>query len=98
MGKYRPNSEFINQLISLCHRVREENNNRQFVGGKNINERAIRDISLRREEMALLNQIYKFVLKHHRKILLATLIISSPIVYRIANTSIKYISKVLWLQ
>ena len=96
MGKYRPNSEFINQFISLCHRVREENNNRQFVGGKNINERAIRDISLRREEMALLNQIYKFVLKHHRKILLATLIISSPIVYRIANTSIKYISKVLW--
>ena len=72
MGKYRPktpNSEFINQFISLCHRVREENNNRQFIGGNNINERAIRDISLRREEMTLPNQIYKFVRRHQGKLL-----------------------------
>ena len=81
MGKYRPNSEFIHQFISLCHRVRDENNNRQFIGGKNINVRAIRDISLRRNEMALPNQIYKFVLEHYRKIILATLIISSPVIY-----------------
>ena len=95
-GIYPPNSEFIRQFFSLCLRVREENNNRQFIGGKNINERAIRDISFRREEMALPNQNYKFVLKHHRKIILATLVISSPVIHRIANTSIKYISEVLW--
>ena len=45
MGKYCPNSEFVRQFIILRKRVKDENNNRQFIGGNNINGRAIKDIS-----------------------------------------------------
>ena len=93
MGKYRPNSEFILQFISLCKRVRDENNNREFIGGKNINERAIRDITMRRDEMALSNQIFTFVRRHPRKLLLAMLIASTPVIYRFVYSTVKYISK-----
>ena len=76
MGKYCPNSEFVRQFIILCKRVKDENNNRQFIGGNNINGRAIKDISSRREEMALQNQICRFVRRNQLKLLIAGLVLS----------------------
>ena len=96
MGKYRPNNIFVQEFISLCHRVRDENNNRQFIGGKNINQRAIRDITTRRQEMTLKNQIFKFTRRHHKKLILAMILVSTPVIYRIVYASVSYISKMLY--
>ena len=95
MGKYRPNNIFVDQFISLCHRVREENNNRPFVGGRNVNETAIRDITARREEMTLQYRIFKFARRHNRTILLTMFLLSTPIIYRIISKSAEHISKLV---
>ena len=95
MGKYRPNNIFVDEFISLCHRVREENNNRQFVGGRDVNERAIRDITARREEMTLQYRIFKFARRHNRTILLAMFLLSTPVIYRIFSVTSRHISKLL---
>ena len=96
MGKYRPNNIFVQEFISLCHRVRDENNNRQFIGGKNINQRAILDITTRRQEMTLKNQIFKFTRRHHKKLILAMILVSTPVMYRIVYAFVSYISKMFY--
>ena len=93
MGKYRPNNIFVDQFISLCHRVREENNNRQFVGGRNVNERAIRDITARGEEMTLQYRFFKFARRHNRAILLGMFLLSTPVIYRVLSSTARFLSK-----
>ena len=95
MGKYRPNNIFVQEFISLCHRVRDENNNRQFIGGKNINQRAILDITTRRQEMTPKNQILKFARRYHRRLIIVMILVSTPVIYRIFCATAKGISRVL---
>ena len=92
-----PNNIFGQKFFSLlCHRVSEENNNRQFIGGKSINQRVIRDIATRRQEMTLKNQIFKFSRRHHRKLIIAMILVSTPVIYRIVYASVRDISKMLY--
>ncbi|KAI6657208.1 hypothetical protein LOD99_11184 [Oopsacas minuta] len=48
-------NEFLQKFIPLCQQVKRENNFRQFIGGKNIIERATRDISLRKKESSIVS-------------------------------------------
>ena len=91
IGRNRPNNIFVQEFISLCHRVRDENNNRQFIGGKNINQRAILDITTRRQEMTPKNQIFKFTRRHHRKLKIAIILVSTSVICRFVYVSAKHI-------
>ena len=72
-----PKHEFNQRFISLCQRVKNENNFRQVIGGEGVIYRATRDIALRRKEMSITNRIYKFVCRHPLIMVLAITILGS---------------------
>ena len=78
---------FIQEFISLCERVKSENNFRQVIGGKDVITRATKDIVLKRKETALSNRICNFLHRNRRKVFVTILLLGMmmPIAYRYVN-------------
>ena len=75
---------FIQEFISLCERVKSENNFRQVIGGKDVMTRATMDIVLKKKETALTTRVRNFLCRNRRKIFVSTVLFLAmmPIAYR----------------
>ena len=73
---------FIQEFISLCERVKAENNFRQVIGGKDVMTRATRDIVLKRKETALTTRVRNFLCRNKRTVFVTTILLLCQIAYR----------------
>ena len=91
---------FIQEFISLCERVKSENNFRQVIGGRDVITRATKDIVLKRSEMALTNRICNFLLRNKRRLFVTILILGMmPIAFKyIYRWKFKLIFKYFWFK
>ena len=91
---------FIQEFISLCERMKVENNFRQVIGGRDVITRATKDIVIKGKETALTNRICNILLRNKRRLFVTILILGMmPIAYRyIYRWKFKLIFKYFWFK